>query len=225
MRYLSGRPARVAAAGVAGMTLAGVASAVGLGAHATAGVTVNRVAGSNRYQTSAMIAEAKYPTGVPGNTVVLATGLNFPDALAGNYLAGQLGAPILLTPQTTTDPAYSTVTTAMGKLLPGPIRQVTILGGTSAVGADVASDLQSKGYLVSRIGGATRYDTAQMVDTQSGQTPGKGTSGNPTAILATGENFPDAPPWPRARWRGSRSSRSCSPTERSRPCPRRPRPP
>jgi putative cell wall-binding protein len=192
MRHLSGRPARIVAAAVAGMTAAGVASAVGLSAHATASVTVNRVAGSDRYQTSAMIAEAKYPSGVPGNNVVLATGLNFPDALAGNYLAGQLGSPILLTPQTTTDPAYSTVTTALGKLLPGPIRQVTILGGTSAVGADVASDLQSKGYLVTRIGGATRYDTAQMVDTQSGQTPGKGTSGNPTAILATGQNFPDA---------------------------------
>ena len=192
MRYLSGRPARVVAAAGAGMTAAGVASAMGLSAHATAGVTVNRVAGANRYQTSALIAEAKYPSGVPGNNVVLATGVNFPDALAGNYLAGQLGAPILLTPPTTGDPAYSTVTGALSKLLPGPIRQVTILGGTSAVGADVASDLQSKGYLVSRIGGATRYDTAQMVDTQSGQTPGKGTSGNPTAILATGQNFPDA---------------------------------
>jgi putative cell wall-binding protein len=192
MSHLSGRPARIVAAAVAGMTMAGVASAVGLGAHATASVTVNRVAGSDRYQTSAMIAEAKYPTGVPGNNVVLATGLNFPDALAGNYLAGQLGAPILLTPQSASDQAYSTVTTALGKLLPGPIRQVTILGGTSAVGSDVSSDLQSKGYLVNRIGGATRYDTAKMVDTQSGQTPGKGASGNPTAILATGQNFPDA---------------------------------
>ena len=58
----------------------------------------NRVAGNDRYQTSAMIAEAKYPGGVPSGNVVVATGADFPDALAGNYLAGQLEAPILLTP-------------------------------------------------------------------------------------------------------------------------------
>ena len=192
MRHQPSRLARVAAAAVAGVLAGATATALTMGAHATASVTVNRVAGADRYQTSAMIAEAKYPTGVSSNNVVLATGLNFPDALAGNYLAGQLGAPILLTPQTSSDPAYPTVTAALAKLLPGPIKHVTILGGTAAVGADVASDLQTKGYLVSRIGGATRYDTAQMVDTQTGQTPGNGTSGNPTAILATGQNFPDA---------------------------------
>lgn len=180
----------VAAAGA--VVLAGGASAVMLPAHATSTVTVNRVAGPTRYQTSAMIAETKYPSGVPSGNVLLATGLNFPDALAGNYLAGQLGAPILLTPPTSSDPNFPTVTSALSKLLPGPVKKVTILGGTAAVGSDVQSALTAQGYLVSRIGGATRYDTAQMIDTQSGQTPGNGVSGNPTAILATGQNYPDA---------------------------------
>ncbi len=97
---------------------------------------------------------------------MLATGSNFPDALAGNYLAGQLSAPILLTTSTITDPNYAKVTAALALLLPGTTKRVYILGGTAAVGADVATDLTAKGYTVTRIGGATRYDTAQLVDTQ-----------------------------------------------------------
>ncbi|HZQ83436.1 MAG TPA: cell wall-binding repeat-containing protein [Acidimicrobiales bacterium] len=161
-------------------------------ANAAATVTINKVSGATRYDTSAMIAQTKYPTGVPSGNVVLAVGTNFPDALAGNYLAGQLSAPILLTPGTISDASYSKVTAALAALLPGSTKRVWILGGTSAVGADVATDLGSKGYTVTRIGGATRYDTAQMVDTQTGQVAGAGVSGNKTAIIATGANFPDA---------------------------------
>ena len=192
MKVIQSRVGRAAVAAVVGISSAAGVSAVIHGAHAASSVTVNRLAGNDRYQTSATIAETKYPSGVPSGNVVLATGLNFPDALAGNYLAGQLGAPILLTTQTTSDPAYSTVTAALAKLLPGTTKKVTILGGTSAVGSDVQTDLTSKGYTVTRIGGNTRYDTAQMVDTQSGQTPGNGKSGNPTAFIATGLNYPDA---------------------------------
>src|SRR5581483_5550046 len=100
----------------------------------------------------------------------------------GNYLAGQLKAVILLTPPSTSDPNYGNFTVpALAALLHGSTKNVVILGGTNAVGADVASDLSSKGYTVTRIGGATRYDTANMVDTQPGQT-----SAN------TGVKFPDA---------------------------------
>jgi putative cell wall-binding protein len=161
-------------------------------ANAAANVAINRVSGATRYDTSAAIASTKYPTGVTSGNVVLAVGTNFPDALAGNYLAGQLSAPILLTPSSTTDPNYAKVTTELAKLLPGTTKRVYILGGTAAIGADVATDLTGKGYTVTRIGGATRYDTAQMVNTQTGQTPGNGVSGNRTALLVTGANFPDA---------------------------------
>src|SRR5579884_2906090 len=104
MKVIKSRVGRAALAAVVGMTGAAALSAATHGAHAASAVTVNRLAGADRYQTSATIAETKYPSGVPSGNVVLATGLNFPDALAGNYLAGQLGAPILLTTQTTSDP-------------------------------------------------------------------------------------------------------------------------
>ena len=154
----------------------------------TTTVTVNRVSGDERYQTSAAIAEAKYPGGVPGGAVVLATGTDFPDALAGNYLAGQLGAPILLTPASASDPAFNTTLAALSAL---NASSVYILGGTSAVGADVEAALAAH-YTVTRIAGPTRYDTMQLADTQPGMTPSAGVSGGLTAVIATGENFPDA---------------------------------
>jgi len=183
---------RVVYGGVAAVTsTVGLAGLTANAAHAT--VTTNTIAGSDRYQTSAMVAETKFPSGVASGNVILATGLNYPDALAGNYLAGQDTAPVLLTTATSSDPAFqATVMPALGKLLPGATKNVIILGGTSAVGADVQSALTSAGYTVTRIGGATRYDTAQLVDTQSGKTPGNGTSGAVTCIVATGQNFADA---------------------------------
>jgi putative cell wall-binding protein len=186
---------RLSVAAVAGLTATvGLALAASVpAANATSSVSLTTIAGPTRYDTSADIAEAKYPSGVTSGNVVLATGSNFPDALAGNYLAGQLGAPILLSPISISDPNYAAVTVpALAKLLPGTTKNITILGGTFAIGADVASDLQSKGYTVTRIAGATRYDTAQLIDTVAGQTPGNGVSGNKTAIVATGANFPDA---------------------------------
>jgi putative cell wall-binding protein len=183
---------RAAYGGVAAITATvGLAGLTATAAHAT--VTTNTIAGPNRYDTSAAVAETKYPSGVPSGTVILATGLNYPDALAGNYLAGQDTSPVLLTTATASDPAFSaTVKPALAKLLPGSTKNVVILGGTSAVGADVQTALTSAGYTVTRIGGATRYDTAQMVDTQTGKTPGNGTSGQVTCLVATGQNFADA---------------------------------
>jgi putative cell wall-binding protein len=161
-------------------------------AHAEATVTVTTYSGADRYGTSAAIAEAKFPNGVPGGHVILASGGNFPDALAANYLAGQLDAPVLLTPATASDPDFPETTAALAKLLIGSTKDITIVGGTAAVGADVMTALQGDGYTVNQIGGATRFDTAQLIDTQSGETPGPGVSGNATAIIATGDNFPDA---------------------------------
>jgi putative cell wall-binding protein len=155
-------------------------------------VTVTTYSGADRYGTSAAIAEAEYPSGVTSGHVILASGANFPDALAANYLAGQLNAPVLLTPATASDPDFGETTGALAKLLTSTTKDVTIVGGTAAVGPDVMSTLQADGYTVNQIGGATRFDTAEMLDTQSGELAGAGVSGNATAIIATGDNYPDA---------------------------------
>jgi len=59
------------------------------------GVSVTRIAGANRYATSAAVSAYVFSPGV--DNVLLATGVNYPDALAAVALAGKLGAPLLLT--------------------------------------------------------------------------------------------------------------------------------
>jgi putative cell wall-binding protein/uncharacterized membrane protein YeaQ/YmgE (transglycosylase-associated protein family) len=190
LRFRLNSLGKVGAAGVSSTLLAAIAFVPA--AHATTNVTVTTYAGADRYGTSADIAEAKYPTGVPSGHVILASGANFPDALAANYLAGQETAPVLLTPADSSDPAFSETTAALAKLLTGTTKDVTIVGGTAAVAADVATALSGDGYTVNQVGGATRFDTAEMIDETSGLTVGTGKSNTPTAIIATGDNYPDA---------------------------------
>ena len=57
------------------------------------GGSLERLAGANRWETSAMIADKFFDD---ADTVVLATGRNFPDALAGAPIANKNNAPILL---------------------------------------------------------------------------------------------------------------------------------
>ncbi|GAC1592489.1 MAG: hypothetical protein NVS3B21_12190 [Acidimicrobiales bacterium] len=152
-----------------------------LPAQATSSFTFTRLAGADRYDTAAMIATTTFTQSV---SVVMATGQTYPDALAGNALAGSLGAPILLTQQGSVP---STTLSALQKL---GTKNVTLLGGTVAISSAVQSQLQSSGYTVTRIAGATRYDTAQAIAQASG-TPGAYGAGK-TAIVASGANFPDA---------------------------------
>jgi hypothetical protein len=92
------------------------------------------VAGSDRYGTSALLADLVWSPavslGVPAE-VGLATGQNFPDALAGGALAGLFGGPVLLTAPT----ALSTPTRDLLAGWRGGVRTVTAFGGPSVVSA------------------------------------------------------------------------------------------
>jgi putative cell wall-binding protein len=160
---------------------------------ATSAFALTRLAGTDRYGTAQDIATTGFAT---ATTVILATGQNYPDALAASFLAGnQLGgAPILLT--TTSTPIPSATLAALQTL---KTKNVIIVGGTSAVGADVQSALGSTAssnvlggdLIVTRISGATRYDTMEDIDTQTGTVVGT-FNGKKTAFIATGLDFPDA---------------------------------
>ena len=65
----------------------------GLGRYAVGG-TVTRVAGADRAATAAALAQVFWPQ--TADTVYLATGSTFPDALSGVPAAGRDGAPLLL---------------------------------------------------------------------------------------------------------------------------------
>lgn len=165
------------------LALALVAGAVLVGAPspaAAAGMTVNRHGGADRYATAALVSARHFPPGVA--VAYVATGANFPDALAGGPAAARAGAPILLVSPTDIPAATRQELT---RLRPG---RIVVLGGPGVIGAQVAGTLDAydTGGGVTRIGGADRYDTAALVS-RATFAPGVG-----TAYIATGANFPDA---------------------------------
>lgn len=140
---------------------------------------VLRIAGSNRYSTAVEISKRGWAGG--SDTVILARGDNYADALAGVPLACQLDAPILLTSSSQLSPATSEEIARLGA------SSVLILGGTGAVSASVESELQALGLAVQRIAGSSRYETACLIARELA----KGGSYD-TAFIAVGSNFADA---------------------------------
>ena len=176
---------RSAKAGLISSVAIGVAAAWAAPALATTGVTATRLAGADRYATAAAVAEASFPSGA--TTAIVASGLDFPDALAGTYAAGRLRAPVLLTDPNTVPSATVSALQTMH------VAGVTIIGGTSAVSASVVTQLSHDGYTVQRVAGADRYATAAAVAQNfPASFVGKYGTGGPTAIIATGLAFADA---------------------------------
>lgn len=145
---------------------------------ATGEQEITRIEGENRYETAVEIAKADFEKG-EAPEVVLATGLNFPDALAGAPLAYQMDAPILLT-KTNTIP--DEVKEALNYF---DVDHVTILGGESAIAENVENELKDMNIASSRISGENRYDTAAQIASKLDQE-------SDTAYVTYGGDFPDA---------------------------------
>ena len=183
--------AALSALHVAGVTVVGGTAAVSDNVVAqlrSAGYTVQRVAGADRYGTAAAVAQSfpasfvgSYGTGGP--TALIATGLAFPDALAGGPMSYDASFPILLT---TTSSLPTTTQSALQSL---GIKQAVVLGGSAAVSPAVIQQLRGMGITTTQIGGADRTQTATMVaDIEANQFAWTMTHVN----LARGDDFADA---------------------------------
>ncbi|GAM16218.1 cell wall-binding repeat-containing protein [Mesobacillus selenatarsenatis] len=137
----------------------------------------SRLSGPGRYETAAAISQEGWERGA--DTVVLATGIDFPDALAGTPLAYQLDAPMLLTETDKLPFATEREIINLGA------KRAILLGSTSAISDKVRDQLRDMGLKVERYGGSHRFATAITI---AEKLPVKGD----TAILANGRNFPDA---------------------------------
>ena len=134
---------------------------------------LDRLGGSNRYDTAVEISSAVWDDGVAfGKHVYIASGENFPDALAGGPAAASQGEPLLLVPRTGTLP--SVVANEIKRLKPS---YITIFGGTGAVSSSMATQLKALAgaHEVYREAGSDRYETAMRLanytTTWSGSTP------------------------------------------------------
>ena len=174
----------MAAAAAAGAVVAGPA-------RATASFTLQRIQGTDRYQTAGAVNQAAFPSGEP--TAFLADGVpgHETDALAAAGLEGVSGIGVFVTDNTSSVPPNT-----LSALSAAKVKNIGVLGGAAAVSSSQVSELQSKGFTVSTpYAGSTRYQTMLMIDSaiQPAQV-GKDSAGNPTAILASGDNahFVDA---------------------------------
>lgn len=143
--------------------------------------SVTRLAGSDRYATAAAVSRATFAAHPAA--VYIASGLNFPDALAGAAAAAHVGAPVLLV----SGGIPASTATELKRLVP---THIYVLGGTASISASIQTALAQytasrAPTSVTRLGGTDRYGTAVAI-AQATYSPGD------TLYVANGENFPDA---------------------------------
>lgn len=139
-----------------------------------------RLAGDTRYETAGLLFDQG--NWQQGGSIVLASGANYPDALAASALAGDLNAPIMLT-----DPNGLSTETEWRIQNLKPAR-VYIIGGNAAVSVKVErriAQLIGSETNIQRIAGDTRYDTSLKVASSL-------SNPSDTVIVTTGINYADA---------------------------------
>jgi stage II sporulation protein D len=134
----------------------GVVSDAVLSSLRSRGLTVVRVAGSDRYGTSeavaTQIAARRTVTGI-----VVAGGDGLADALGASGAATATKEPILLTPATGLAPATRAALAATHAT------HARVVGGTSVVGDAVTTQLSALGLVVVRLAGDDRYSSSRAV--------------------------------------------------------------
>lgn len=138
---------------------------------------INRLSGKDRYETAVQIA---YRWARMTDNIILATGQDFPDALAAGPLSVQMNAPILLTQKNQIPDSVKSF------IFNAEVKKVTIIGGTGVISQDVENHLKNvMGLRVERISGSNRFDTAVKIADRLENVSG-------VAYVVNGRNFPDA---------------------------------
>ncbi len=184
---------------------------------------VKRISGPNRYETAIRVWQNMYTVGFvyenenegwvmdynPGNTIVLARGDDYADALVGAPLASQLGAPVLLTTSNKLHPATKSalvdyIEKFEDELTAAPFNgvfDVYVLGKEDAISEAVVDELRwaieteykALDVRAIRVGGADRYATSVEIAKKINALIG-GENEWPEVIFASGETdrFGDA---------------------------------
>ncbi len=134
------------------------------------GYNVKRLSGDDRYDTNlAILTEG----GSASNGIIVSSGLNYADSLS----ASATGMPILLVGKTLTEEQIAYLSNSGGK--------VYIVGGNTAISADVEAQIREVKSSVSRIAGNNRYETSYRIASTF-------YSGKRTALItAYGMDYPD----------------------------------
>jgi len=140
-----------------------------------------RVADADRYKTAVKISKNNFLT---ADTVVIASGASFPDALAASPLAGAYDAPLLLTAPTSLPSAVGAEITRLGA------KKAFVIGSESAISKAVLTQLTARGITsIERLGGSNRYATAEKVIYKL---PADYFADGALPFVCRGDNFADA---------------------------------
>ena len=142
-------------------------------AFVAAGLQVQRVFGSDRYDTAVEVA--RRVSLLPPSDVLIVSGTNFADAMVAGPVAGRLSAPVLLSSPTGLSPS------TQAYLATVPATRRVVIGGVAAVGEVAASQAGPS----DRVAGADRYETAVRVAQ-------RWMSDASALSFATGSSFQDA---------------------------------
>lgn len=136
---------------------------------------IERIAGDNRYETSAALAEKLIKVAGNKNTAIIASGENFADALtAGAYAAGE-NYPILLVQK------YSINEKVAKVINDNKINKTILAGGVNSISEYVKDELPND---TQRIAGKNRYETSAKIADKLFKAK--------SAYVASGEVFADA---------------------------------
>ncbi len=139
----------------------------------------SRISGSDRYETSVAISKKNFAS---ADTVVIANGTGYADALAAAPLANQNHAPILLSK------AKDLPQSTLNEIKRLKASKVIIVGGENSISSNIVSKLEKDKLTVERISGDSRYATAVKIAEKIRET----SKDSNEAILVSGSNFADA---------------------------------
>jgi putative cell wall-binding protein/uncharacterized protein YkwD len=140
-------------------------------------IDVERAAGRDRYATAADIASTMFPR---ADTVYVATGENFPDALTAGPAAGHENAPVLYVRKGSVPGA------TVKELIRLKPKKIIVTGGTAVISNNVFNELARYTTTIARHSGINRYATAAIISQNVFPTS------TGVVYIADGETYPDA---------------------------------
>ncbi len=145
-------------------------------------VETPRLWGMDRYETSYAISRGTFAS---ATTAVVASGADFPDALAASGLAGVFEGPVLLTKATSVPAGLIREIVRLG------VDKIYVIGGPAAVSDGVYKQLSGFAAGIERVSGSDRYQTATRVAEEIWRETGSPASIG-TAFVVRGDEFADA---------------------------------
>lgn len=166
---------------------ASVSAAVAQRARSISGAAITRLGGADRVGTSLLLLDRlrSLPGAAGVDTVWVASGFTFPDALVAASVAGRSNAAIVLDHHDGSSGGQRAWLDRVRPRIAG--LDVHIAGGEPSVSAADAAALAVNARSVTRHAGSDRYQTARVINDAFPTS-----TSDPTMLLTTGQNFPDA---------------------------------